>query len=186
MNIHFKIAANSLAQLLSRVISAAAVLVLTFLITKNLSRDVWGDFVTITSYLGLFVLITDFGINGAVLKKLIQNEENEEIIYKNLFGLRIVLALLSIFISIAVLSFLPYSPAIKMGIIFGTIYFVSQSIVNTTSAIFQLRMRYDLFAISDILGSLALVFLAFLAIKLGFGLLLAGLHPIQYLGGIFV
>ena len=182
MNIHFKIAANSLAQLLSRVISAAAVLVLTFLITKNLSRDVWGDFVTITSYLGLFVLITDFGINGAVLKKLIQNEENEEIIYKNLFGLRIVLALLSIFISIAVLSFLPYSPAIKMGIIFGTIYFVSQSIVNTTSAIFQLRMRYDLFAISDILGSLALVFLAFLAIKLGFGLF--GVVLVYILGSI--
>ena len=170
MNINFKIAANSLAQLFSRIISAGSILVLTFLITTNLSRDVWGDFVTITSYLGLFVLITDFGINGAVLRKLIHNEENEEIYYKNLFGLRIALSILSVFLTVAVLSFLPYSIAVKIGIIFGTIFFVSQSIFNTTSAFFQLRMRYDLFAISDILGSLVLILLAFLAIKLGFGL----------------
>ena len=180
MNINFKIAANSLAQLFSRIISAGSILVLTFLITTNLSRDVWGDFVTITSYLGLFVLITDFGINGAVLRKLIHNEENEEIYYKNLFGLRIALSILSVFLAIAVLSFLPYSIAVKIGIIFGTIFFVSQSIVNTTSAFFQLRMRYDLFAISDIVGSLVLILLAFLAIKLGFGLF--GVVFVYFLG----
>lgn len=170
MQLHLKIAFNSFVQLFSRIISAVSILVLTYLITRNLSRDVWGDFVTITSYLGLFVIVSDFGINSTVLRKLITEAKNEELFYKNLLGLRIGLALLSVFLSIAVLSFLPYSAPVKLGVIFGTIYFVSQSIFLTTASIFQAKMRYEFFALADIIGSFALVLLAFLSLRLGLGL----------------
>lgn len=170
MNLHFKIAFNSALQLFSRLVSAVSILFVTFLITRNLSKDVWGDFVTITSYIGLFTLITDFGLNGAVLRKVINEPQNEEKYYKNLFGLRIILSLFAIFLALAVLAFFDYSSAVKIGIIFGTILLVSQSIFNTAAAAFQLKLRYDLYSISDIIGSLTILFLIFLTIKSGFGL----------------
>ncbi len=170
MNLHFKIAVNSGLQLFSRLISAFSILLVTFLITNNLSKDVWGDFITITSYLGLFALITDFGLNGSVVKKVINDPKNEEKYYKNLFGLRIVLSIISVFAALAVLSFLDYSTSIKAGIIFGTLLFFTQSVFNTAAAAFQLKLRYDLYSISDIIGSLTILALIFLTVKSGFGL----------------
>lgn len=170
MNLHFKIAFNSALQLFSRLVSATSILIVTFLITRNLSKDVWGDFVTITSYVALFSLITDFGLNGTVLRKLINDQKNEEKYYKNLFGLRITLSLIAIFIALATLSFFDYSAVVKIGIIVGTLLLVTQSIFNTAAAAFQLKLRYDLYSISDIVGSLTILFLVFLTVKSGLGL----------------
>lgn len=170
MNLNLKIIFNSGVQLVSRLVSAVSILIVTFLITRNLSREVWGDFITITSYVALFTFITDFGLNGSVLRKVVSDSKNEINYYKNLFGLRIFLSLLSIFISLAILSFLPYSTTIKIGIIFATSLLITQAIFNTASAAFQLKLRYDLYSISDIIGSVTILLLIFLTLNIGFGL----------------
>lgn len=172
MNLHFKIAANSLAQLISRIVSTFTLLLVTILITRNLSKEVWGDFVIITSYVGLFTVLADFGLNGVVLKILTREEHRLEEFFKNLMGLRLVLSLVAIFAVLCVLSFLPYSSGVKIGIIVGNVLIIAQAVLNTSLLIFQYKLRYDLGSISDILGSLVTLFLVLLAVKFHAGLLI--------------
>ncbi len=163
MKIFSSVATNSFYQFLSRIISSFAVLVVTLIITRNLSRDVWGDFVTVTSYIGLFTIISDFGINAIFVKEITKNQEKIEQLFGNLLSLRVVLSLTSIFIALAVLSFLPHSTSVKIGIIVGSVLILLQSIFTTTSAVFQQKLKYDFFAVSDILGSLSIIFLVYIA-----------------------
>ena len=163
MKIFSSVAKNSFYQFLSRIISSLAVLLVTLMITRNLSRDVWGDFVTVTSYVGLFTIISDFGVNAIFVKEITRNQEKIEHLFGNLLGLRVILSLISIFIALAVLSFLPHSASVKVGIIVGSVLILLQSIFTTASSIFQQKLKYDFFAISDILGSLAIILLVYIA-----------------------
>lgn len=165
MNYHFKIAANSAAQFVARIVSSGSILLATLLITRNLSKEVWGDFVTITSYVGIFAIVADFGLNGVVLKFLTIEEEKIAIYFKNLLGLRIVLSISASFLALVVLSFLPYSSGIKVGIIVALLLISTQAVVNTALLVFQKKLRYDFSSLADILGSFVIVFLVFLAIK---------------------
>lgn len=157
------IAKNTIFQFLSRVLSAVSLLAVTFLITRNLSKDIWGDFIVVTSFLGLFTIVTDFGINAIFVKEISKKINLIQQYFDNLLSLRLFLSLISIFIALAVLSFLPYSSAVKVGIIFGLIIILLQSIFLSCSAVFQFKLRYDFFAIADILGSLSIIILVYLA-----------------------
>ena len=163
MKIFSSVATNSFYQFLSRIISSVAVLIVTLIITRNLSRDVWGDFVTVTSYIGLFTIISDFGINAIFVKEITKNQEKLEKLFGNLLSLRVALSLVSIFIALSVLSFLPHSTSVKIGVIVGSVLILLQSIFTTASAVFQQKLKYDFFAISDILGSISIILLVFIA-----------------------
>lgn len=170
MNTHFKIAANSLFQLVARLVSALSILGVTYLITTHLSKQVWGEFVTITSYVAIFSLIVDFGLNGIVIKQIQKPEDSERFI-ENLLSLRIALAIVAIFLALAVLSFLPHSSTVKLGIIVGLLMIIAQGVFNTAAAVFQKNQRYDKFAFVDIIGSLLIFLLSFIAINLGASLM---------------
>ncbi len=163
MQTYLKIGVNSFSQLLGRVFSASTTVLVTILITRNLSREVWGDFVTVISFIALFTLIADFGLNGYVLKIFSASEERIEKSFGELLGLRIVLSLVAIFLGLAVLAFVPHSFAVKTGIVVGLIMILFQSVFSSTAIVFQYKLRYDLYAISDIIGSLAILLLVFLA-----------------------
>ncbi len=163
MKTYLKIGLNSLSQLLSRLVSASVTLLVTILITRNLSKDFWGDFVTVMSYIAMFSLIADFGLNGLVLKNFTAAEDKVEEGFRELLGLRVLLGLVAIFLGLAILSFVPHSVAVKTGIIVGLLMIIFQGVFTTSSVIFQHKLRYDLFAISDILGSLSILLLVFLA-----------------------
>ncbi len=171
MNLSFNLILNSGAQLASRIISTLTTFVITYLITKNLSKEIWGDFVTITSYLALFSLISNFGLNGIVIKKITAEASKEVEYFKQLFGLRLVLSLVSIFLALAVMAFLPYSTAVKLGIIVGSFLLLAQGIFNSATAIFQSKSHYGRYALSDIVGSVTILALVFLAVYLKAGLL---------------
>ncbi len=138
-------------------------MLVTLLITRNLSKEVWGDFVTVISFISLFSIIADFGLNGQVLKIFTNDKESIEKNFKDILGLRVVLSLLAIFTGLAVLVFIPHSVAVKTGIIVGLLMILFQGIFSTASIIFQYKLRYDLYAIADIVGSLAILLLVFLA-----------------------
>lgn len=162
---YFKIAQNSFWQILSRFLSTGTVLLATYLITNNLSRDLWGEFVTVTSYIAIFSLLADFGLNGYVVKNLIISEDKIERYFENLLGLRLILSLVSIFLALAILVFLPHSSTIKFGIIVGTLMILAQSLFTTAQVVFQEKLKYDFFVVSDVLGSLVTLFLVFLAVQ---------------------
>ncbi len=165
------LAKNSFYQLVSRVVSAAVMLLVTILITRNLSREVWGQFLIITSYVGLFTFIADFGLNAIVVRDLAKGSETTDKLFQNLIGLRVVLSIFAIFLSLGILAFLPHSSGVKIGIILASSLILFQSLFTSGAAAFQHKLRYDLYAVSDIIGSLVLLALIFLAVSANLGLL---------------
>jgi len=164
MQTFLKISVNSLFQFVGRVFSSLTSIIVTALITNNLSREVWGEFVIVISFIALFSLIADFGLNGYVLKIFTSDQESIEKNFKDILGLRLVLALVAIITGLAVLAFVPHSFAVKIGIIVGLLMIFFQSIFSTAAIIFQYKLRYDLYAVSDIIGSLTILLLVGLAV----------------------
>ena len=208
MRLKFKVAANTLVQILGKLISSGSTFLITILIARRFGVKGFGEFVKITTYVSLFYLIVDFGLNAVSLKEYqklkikyqndadekvgharskhrhkskIKNENQEaKIIFSNLLGLRIVFALVLIFIALGILVFLPFNPLTlegftpvsKLGIIILLPTILTQAIFVSANAVFQKRLRYDLSVLASSLGSLVTLGFVYLLIKTNAFLLL--------------
>ena len=159
-----KIGTNTAAQLASKFVTTASTLIVTLLVTRSLSQSSWGIFVTITSYVALFYVIADFGLNGVVTRQLVTHKEKTQEYFSNLLTLRIVLSAAAIFIALATLTFTQHSNFVKFGIIIALVSILTSSIFNSAVCIFQTKLRYDQAAIADISGALVTLVLAYLFI----------------------
>ena len=238
MRLRFKIAFNTLVQVLGKLISSGSTFLITVLVARRFGVTGFGEFVKITTYVSLFYLIVDFGLNAVVLREIeneklktkniyekakpsnleskchpefisgsnkgilkphtircgarqVQNDNeriNLKIIFSNLLGLRIVFALILIFLALAILAFLPFNPLTlkgftplsKIGIIILIPTILTQAIFASANAVFQKRLRYDLSVIASSVGSFITLALVFLLLKINAPLLLA---IISYLVG---
>jgi len=152
------IALNTFAQIVGKLISGGTAFFISILLARSLGVDGYGDFTKITTYVAFFYLFSDFGLNAAYLQLKVGETDTT---YKNaLFTTRLLLSVILIFITLAVLSFLPgsstqgYSMAVKMGIILFTPTVLLQALITTTNAFFQDRLRYDYAAYATVAGSL--------------------------------
>lgn len=161
MNLKLKIATNTLVQIIGRLITSGVTFLITVLVTRQFGLEGYGEFTKIMVYVALFYLISDFGFNAVVLKQMTEEEEKQEFLLSNLFGLRLVFALFLIFFALAILSFLPfnsylnqgYSPTVKLGIIILSLTIITQAIFTTGNVIFQKKLRYDLSVLASSFGS---------------------------------
>lgn len=116
----------------------------------------YGDFVKITTYIAFFYLLADFGTNAIYLQKQKMTDDTWGV----LLGLRLVGGIALIFLSLAILSFLPhgtdqgYTSLVRLGIILFSPAIILQAIITSTNASFQKYLRYDLSTLSLGLGSL--------------------------------
>lgn len=171
---------NTLAQLFAKLITTGSTLLVIYLISHNrqLGTIGLGEFITTTSYVALFYLLADFGINAVFTKKVHQVGVEEELTsqknllfyFKNLLSVRIILGVLASFLAVALLSFLGYPASIKVAIILGSILIFTQTLYVTVNSIFQIKLRYELAAIADLVGSLITLMLVFLFLKSGLGI----------------
>jgi O-antigen/teichoic acid export membrane protein len=163
MNIPFKIAFNTSAQLVGKIASTASVVIVTILITRNFSVTDFGNYIAILSYITLFFVFTDFGLNAIFVRETGSDEEKQKQYFKNLLGLRLVMAILVAFAATAILAFTNHSNLVKLGILIGLGIIIAQSFVATSLALFQARIRYDQAAIADISRAIANVIFVYLA-----------------------
>lgn len=173
MNLKFKVAANTLFQLLGKSASVISTLITTIIIARVYGPKDYGNFTLVTTYVALFYLISDFGMNAVVLEKF-NNQEEKNQYFKNLLGLRLIWAMLLVFLSPSILSLLPQNQgfdfAVRIGIIAYCITVVSQAVITTTNALFQNLLRYDLAAIATLIGAVTNVMLVSFVAGRGYSL----------------
>lgn len=168
-----KIASNTVYQLLSRIISSALGLGITLIIAGKLHTGGYGDFTTITTYVGLFYLLIDFGINAVFLQHEITSQRFRSLLYTRLF----VAFLLIVFIN-GITYIIPknsmlgggFSESVRFGIFVFSFTLLGQAIQLCTAALFQKILRYDLAMWATIAGALAtflwVVFFSFVSLPL--------------------
>ncbi len=157
---HIVIAWNTLVQLVGRAISAVVMLVITILLARRFGATSYGDFVKITTFVGFFYPLADFGLNAMFLKR---GDDWSVLLGARLFG-----GLAFLFVSLAALAFLPhgtiqgYTPLVRLGILVLSPTIIFQALTTSANALFQKHLRYELATVAVAAGSLAALVLMWL------------------------
>lgn len=152
----FVIAANTISQLVGKIIGAGTTFFISIFLARQFGVAGYGDFIKVTTFIAFFFLIVDFGLNAIYLQR--QKDPNA---FTTLFGTRVVGGFSLIFLSLAVLAFLPrgqsqgYTDAVRLGIILFSPAILFQALITTANAVFQKHLRYDLATVALGAGSIS-------------------------------
>ncbi|MEX2012882.1 MAG: oligosaccharide flippase family protein [Candidatus Levyibacteriota bacterium] len=158
---------NASYQTFARILTSGRGFLLAVILARSFGADGYGDFIKITSFVVLFYLLCDFGINAIFLQ-----QKTAERSFRNLLYLRLTIAA-ALFIAVNLISYvLPYdkvleigfSPLVKIGILVFSLELFAQSILFSASAVFQKKLRYDFWAKSLGIGSLLSLLLVVAAV----------------------
>lgn len=161
---HKDIFKNTSFQVVSRVVTTIIGFLITIIIARHFGAYDFGEFSKITSYIAMFYLFVDFGLNAIFLK----NPKS----FSSLFYLRIILSILVLVFANIIAFVLPYnsnfdtgfSPFVRMGIFIFSFTIFSQAIIYSASSIFQKNLKYHLLMYSQIIGEIISLFIIVLLI----------------------
>jgi O-antigen/teichoic acid export membrane protein len=165
------VAKNTFYQTLARLGTSFIGFLITIIIARSFGVSGFGDFTKIISYVTLFYLILDFGLNAVYLQEAKSS-------YKDFFYFRLLISTI-IFLGINFFAFfLPYnsylgtgfSQSLRYGIFIFSFCIFSQSIILTASSIFQKKLNYFPYMIGLVFGSILSLSLVFLFSFLNYSL----------------
>ncbi len=159
-----KIAANTLYQIITKLSTSASGFIITILIARYLGTQGYGQYTKITAFVSMFYLVADFGLNAIFLQL-----SQKEALTRRLIALRLLLSLFIVMLVNLLILILPFSPAqdigfspnLRLGSFIFSLTIISQAIILSATAIFQKKLRYDLYMYSAISGTLLTLGLIF-------------------------
>lgn len=162
---------NTIYQTLARLVSSFVGFLITIIIAGNFGVVGYGDFIKVTSFVAVFYLFVDFGLNAIFLQ---ETEGN----FKDLFSIRIILSF-AVFILCNVLALiLPYSQGIdigfsnslKLAIFIFSFSIFTQGIIYSSLYYFQKKLNYFYYLIGIIGGAVFNLILVFIFSYLNFSI----------------
>lgn len=160
---HSIIFKNTFYQTLARTATSFIGFFITIIIARNFGVLGFGDFIKVTSFVAIFYLMIDFGLNAFFL-------QYEKANFKNLFYLRVFISAF-LFIILNVVAFLiPYnqplgsgfSESVKIGILIFSFSLFSQAIILSSAAIFQKSVNYFNYMLGLVVGATINLILVFI------------------------
>jgi len=162
MSIKRKVILNTFAQLSGRGITAASTFIVTILIARSFGVESYGDLIKVLSYVLLFDLAVDFGLNAIIVRKLGQTKQIN--LLGQLFATRLVLGAAFTVISALSALILPqaidapnasgFSTAVKLSIMLFSPTILLTAIIKSCNAYFQHKLRYDRSTIATAAGGI--------------------------------
>ena len=123
MRFHYKIGINTFIQGAGRAISIISSFILIGFLTRHLGTFGYGDYTTIFAYVGFFAIIGEFGLDQFLIKELgrlgVKSKHSARTI-NNVAGIRLLLITLSLILAVSVSLILPYSSAIRLGVLIAS------------------------------------------------------------------
>ncbi len=135
-----KIAHNTIIQIVGKAANILiGVLAIAFL-TRYLSPDGYGKYTTVLSFLQIFGIILDFGLYLVLLQEISKKNADRNYIFSNVLTLRIISGLTFFIVVPILVLFFPYSKDVKLGIVFTSVAFFLNALIQVYGAIFQKEM----------------------------------------------
>lgn len=159
--IRHKVTSNTIYQLIGKFFTAISGLITTHLVADYYGVTSVGDLTLIFTVVSALYLFIDFGLNAIVVKQMVENEQEEALLYRGLLGIRLIAAIILSFAAFFLVWLLPYngekatgfSPTFKFGVVLLTTTFFMQGIYLATTALFQKRLQYHIANLAVILGT---------------------------------
>lgn len=167
MDILRRVSKQTAWQLIGKAVTSISTLIILSLVSRHYGESGTGVFTLALTYLAFFYLAADFGLNAYTLPELLK--DSPEIIWRKLFGMRFLLSIALVVLSVIVLPMLPFhSTTFNMAILFGCLAIVGNGIFTSSNALFQSKLRYDLSIIASSIDALPTLFFIFLLIRFNF------------------
>jgi O-antigen/teichoic acid export membrane protein len=146
-----KVAYNTAAQFIGKIVGLAIALVTTAILFRFLGVEGVGKYTTAFSFVAFFTLFSDVGLNWTLLRELSINEDKDKI-FKNIFTLRFFLGIIVYAFAAATIWLFNYPPDVKLavGVLSGAIFF--QSLVSAGVQVYLNFYRMDIAVLAEVAG----------------------------------
>lgn len=173
-----EISINTFVQLLLRIATSIPTLVGTLLIAYAAGYETLGSFTKIVSFVSVFYLIADFGMNSVFLK---EHFENTKKYFGNLILFRLLFCLVLVLVAMLLTFVLPedkmaktgFSEIEKYGIILFSLTIITTGLNFSLQTILQKKLSYYVSLVPSVISSIVLLlFIIFASFRHDLNLLL--------------
>lgn len=140
-------------------------LVLVYL-ARYLGSGEFGNYSFVIAYLFFFTVVTLLGVNKIVVREIAKDRSVERRIIGNALSIRILLAIVSIFLSVTIVNLLNYPSELKILIYIISIKLPISAIRATYASIFEARLRMEYSEFGNFLEAAVATALIFLVMFL--------------------
>ena len=148
-------------------ISAVISFVITIYIARILPISEFGSYITVISFVTLFGIFTDFGINTVIIREgAKQPEDTHKLIFSSM-GLKFLMSVATMFAVIVFALFTPYSPEVKALIVLMSVTLVMGGIGSLFSSVFCIYQDMQYISIIQIAERITFATLAFIFLIVG-------------------
>jgi O-antigen/teichoic acid export membrane protein len=180
------LAANTAVQLVGKAVSITMGVIVVGLMTRLLGTEGFGKYSTANTFLQVFAILMDLGLNVMLVQMLGEqagNEKEEHRIVSALFTLRVLMGAAVFTIGTALAWLIPtYDLEIKLAVVGLWISFFFTLLNQTVIGVQQRHLKMHVVAIAEVAGRATLLAGMLIAIAHGWGLLPVTL--IVSLGGV--
>lgn len=170
MNLKKQIFNNTAAQLIGKVFSTTLNLFAFALMTRELGQSGFGEYTTVITFLSFFAILADLGLTLVTVQMLGEAKDRVNRVLGNLFGLRLVSALLFIGLAPALIFLFDYSEGVKIGVALAAGSFIFSALNQIMIGLFQSRLKMDRVAWADTISRVFMLVGVIISIKLNWGL----------------
>ena len=171
MSLMKKVAGNYLIQMLGKALSLTVGLLVIAVLTRYLSEDDWGAYITATTLLSFFGVFVDFGLTLTLTQMISVPNADEKKIVGNVLGIRLVSGALFYSLAALVVIFLPYSDMVKAAVAAGAAAFFFLSAAASMIGLFQKHLALKRYVAAELAGRGFYLLFTFLCVFFGLGLL---------------
>lgn len=158
-----KIASNTIAQILSKVITAIISIFLLSLLTNYFSQEIFWLYSKLYNYLWIFAFLADLGLYTIAIREITRDEKNAPKIVGNIMTLRVGLWIITLALAFLIALILPwYHSSLALAWIWIVWIFTIISLINSSVlSLMQATMKIEFNLFSTVLWKLINLFLIF-------------------------
>ncbi len=152
-----KLAGNSIAQIVSKIVSTGLGFAAFVILADYLGTVKFGWFSTAVIFLQFIGILTDFGLTPVTSKLLSEPNVDEKKVLQNLLSFRLITAVGAYLLAGLLVWVFPYPPEVKFVVSFMTVSFVAIAINQVLIGFFQTILKAYLFAIAEVASRIFLI-----------------------------
>lgn len=155
MNHFSKIFQQTFWQIVGKIVTSLSTFIILGIVARIYGESGTGVFTLTLTYLAIFYLLSDFGFNAHVLRKLKVKSKKLKVEWQKLLGTRLIWSIILVALAVGILPLWPFAtPEFSKAVIFGSLAIVAAGVFSTTNLIFQSQLRYDLSVLASSLGTI--------------------------------
>jgi O-antigen/teichoic acid export membrane protein len=139
-------------------------------IARLLPVSEFGSYITIISFVSLFAIFTDFGINTVVIREGAKEPERTHYLIASTTGLEILLSVGSIVLLTVCMFFTPYSYDVKLLIVLTSSILLMGGLGGLFRSVFNIYQEMKYISLYKIVERIVFVVFSVILITLGFGI----------------